>query len=280
MTALPTIAVTGSTGNLGGMVAQNLAAAGAAQRLLVRTPSKAPQLPGAVVSAFSYTDREATIAALEGVETVFMVSAPEGEERLDQHRAFVDSLRDAGVRHVVYTSFIGASTDSTFTLGRDHAVTEQYIIDSGLLYTFIRDNFYLDFMKFLVGEDGVIRGPGGDGRISAVAREDIARVIAAVLHRPQDHVNTHYDMTGPAALSLTEIAEILSAHTGAAISYHNETMEEAYASRASFGAPAWEVESWISTYAAIATGELSGLSDSVEKITGRAPMSLAQVLAG
>ncbi len=279
MSALPTIAVTGSTGNLGGMVAQNIADAGTAQRLLVRTPSKAPQLHGADVSPFSYTDRDATIAALEGVETVFMVSAPEGEERLDQHRTFIDSVRDTGVRHVVYTSFIDPSPDSTFTLARDHAVTEQYIIESGLSYTFIRDNFYLDFMKFLVGDDGVIRGPGGDGRIAAVAREDIARVIATVLQNPQDHVNVHHNMTGPAALSLTEIAEILSGHLGTTITYRNETVEEAYASRASFGAPDWEVQSWVSTYTAIASGELSGLSDAVEEITGRAPMSLAQVLA-
>ncbi|MBH0082755.1 SDR family oxidoreductase [Salinibacterium sp. SWN167] len=278
MTSLPTIAVTGSTGNLGSMVARNIADAGTAQRLLVRTPSKAPSLPAAAVSPFSYTDREATIAALEGVETVFMVSAPEGDERLDQHRTFIDAVRDAGVRHIVYTSFIDPSPESTFTLGRDHGVTEQYIIDAGLNYTFIRDNFYLDFMKFLVGDDGVIRGPGGDGRISAVAREDIARVIATVLQNPADHVNVHYDMTGPAALSLTEIADIMSAHLGKTITYHDETIEEAYASRASFGAPEWEVESWVSTYTAIASGALSGLSDAVEKITGRAPMSLAQVL--
>lgn len=279
MTELPTIAVTGSTGTLGGLVATNVAEAGAAQRLLARTPSKAPQLPGSVALPFSYSDREATMAALAGVEVVFMVSAPEGPERPQQHRTFVEAARDAGVQHIVYTSFIGASADSTFTLGRDHAITEQDIIDSGMHYTFIRDNFYLDFMQFLMAEDGVIRGPGGDGRLSAVAREDIARVIATVLQHPAEHVNASYDMTGPAALSLAEIAETLSAHFGKPVTYENETIEEAYASRAHIDAPDWEKDAWVSTYLAIASNELSGLSDAVEKITGRAPLSLAQLLA-
>lgn len=95
------IAVTGSTGVVGGHVARELADHGVAQRLLVRNPARAPQLPNADVHQFSYSDQAASTAALEGASVLFMVSASESAERLDEHRAFVDAAAAAGVRHVV-----------------------------------------------------------------------------------------------------------------------------------------------------------------------------------
>ena len=94
-----------------------------------------------------------------------MVSAAESADRLDQHRTFIDAAAEAGVRHIVYTSFLGAAPDATFTLARDHWVTEEHIRASGLAFTFLRDSFYLDFLPALAGEDGVIRGPAGDGLV-------------------------------------------------------------------------------------------------------------------
>ena len=90
-------------------------------------------------------------AALEGVKTLFMVSAAEAEDRLQQHCTFVDAAAAAGVQHIVYTSFFGAAADSTFTLGRDHFATEERIKASGMDFTFLRDNFYLDFLPLLAG---------------------------------------------------------------------------------------------------------------------------------
>src|SRR5690242_17639025 len=121
--SLPPLAVTGSTGAVGGMVAGDLAARGVEQRLLVRSPARAPQHDRSAVVACSYGDRDASLAALDGVETLLMVSAAENAERLQEHRTFVDAAADAGVRHVVYTSFAGAAPDCTFTLGRDHWAT-------------------------------------------------------------------------------------------------------------------------------------------------------------
>src|SRR3954453_17026628 len=174
--SLPTLAVPGSTGALGGMVARDLAARGVAQRLLVRSPERAPTLPGAVVAACSYGDREAARTALDGVETLLMVSAAENAERLQEHRTFVYAAAEARVRHVVYPSFAGAAPDCTFTLGRDHWATEEHLRASGTQHTFLRDNFYLDFLPRMVGEDGVIRGMDRDGRVSAVPRAAIAAV--------------------------------------------------------------------------------------------------------
>ena len=277
-----TLAITGSTGVLGGLVSRELAASGIPQRLLVRSPSRAPRLDGAIVVESAYDRSDATAEALRGVETLFMVSAAEDAQRLEQHRAFVDAAAAAGVKHVVYTSFFAAAPDATFTLARDHWATEQHIIASGMAFTFLRDNFYLDFMPDLVGEDGVIRGPAGDGAVSVVAREDIARVAAAVLRDPAAHAGATYDLTGPEALTMAEVALILSeaeASPSADIRFHNETVPEAYESRARWGAPDWQVEAWVSTYTAIGTGELAGVSDAVERITGRRGLTLAEFLA-
>src|SRR4051794_7955076 len=96
----PTLAVTGSTGRLGGLVARRLAERGVPQRLLVRRPERAPQLPGATAVRSEYGDGAATAEALAGVHTLFMVSASESADRLDRHRAFVDAAAAAGVRHL------------------------------------------------------------------------------------------------------------------------------------------------------------------------------------
>jgi NAD(P)H dehydrogenase (quinone) len=200
-----------------------------------------------------------------------MVSGAEAVDRVDQHRAFIDAAHDAGVQHIVYTSFLAAAPDAVFTLGRDHYATEEHIRSVGLAYTFLRDNFYLDFLPLLAGSDGVIRGPAGDGRV--------ARVAATVLQDPSAHRNVSYDLTGREALSLAEVADLMSAQLGTTIAYHNETVEEAYASRASYGAPGWEVDAWVSTYTSIAAGDQAVISPDVERITGRAPLTLAELLA-
>jgi NAD(P)H dehydrogenase (quinone) len=279
VTSLPELAVTGSTGQLGGVVARLLADAGSPQRLLVRDAGRAPELEDAVPVVFTYGDPGLARAALTGVKTLFMVSAAEAEDRLQQHYTFIDAAAAAGVQHIVYTSFFGAAPDAVFTLARDHFATEERIKASGMDYTFLRDDFYLDFLPLLAGEDGVIRGPAGGGVMAAVARADVARSALTVLRDPALHVGRTYDLTGPEDISLARAADILSAGTGRRITFQNETLEEAYASRAPYGAPPWQVDAWVSTYTAIAAGELAGPTSAVHELTGREPLSLTQFLA-
>ncbi|MGX5653570.1 SDR family oxidoreductase [Geodermatophilus nigrescens] len=273
-----TLAVTGSTGQLGGRVARRLADAGVEQRLLVRDPSRAPRLPGATAVAAPYADGDAVRAALDGAGTVLMVSASETPDRVEQHRTFVDAAADAGVAHLVYVSFLGAAPDATFTLARDHWATEQHVRARGLSATFLRDSLYADFAPVLVGEDGAIRGPAGDGRVAPVAQDDIADVAVAVLRDPAAHAGRTYDLTGPEALTFAGLAATLSAATGRDVRYVPETLEEAYASRASYGAPDWQVEAWVSTYTAVAAGELDVVSPAVPDLLGRPARTLEQVL--
>lgn len=275
---LPALAVTGSTGHIGGRVARHLADAGVDQRLLARTPEKAPALPWAVAVRSSYENTEESRSALAGVDLLFMVSASESVERLSQHRAFIDAAAAAGVGHIVYLSFFGAAPDATFTLARDHWATEQHIIDSGMRFTFLRDNLYTDFFLAMVGEDGVLRGPAADGRVASVTRADVARVAAAVLQSPAEHVGQTYNLTGPEALSFDDIARTISDVTGRDVSFNNETVEEAYASRRAWDAPQWQYDAWVSTYTAVAAGELVPVSDDVHRIAGRQPESLREFL--
>jgi uncharacterized protein YbjT (DUF2867 family) len=272
------IVVTGATGQLGGRIARRLAAAGVAQRLLVRDPGRAPDLPGAEVAVAEYADGDAVRRALAGADVVLMVSASEAPDRTAQHRTFVDAAADAGVGHLVYTSFAGAAPDATFTLARDHAATEAHIRAAGPAFTLLRDNLYADFLTFLVGDDGVIRGPAGDGRAAVVAQDDIADGAVAVLLDPGAHAGRTYDLTGPAALTFAEMAATITEVTGRPVRYVPETVEEAYASRASYGAPDWQVDAWVSTYTAVAAGELATVSPAIEQLTGHPATPLAEVL--
>jgi len=272
------LAITGSTGRLGGRIARRLADAAVPQRLLVRDPARAPQLPGATAVAAPYADGPAVREALAGVSTVLMVSASETPDRVAQHRSFIDAAADAGVEHLVYVSFLGAAPDATFTLARDHWATEEHVRARGLRATFLRDSLYADFFPFLTGEDGVIRGPAGDGRVAAVAQADIAAVAAAVLQDPAPHAGRTYDLTGPEALTLAEVAATITAVTGRSVTYQPETVEEAYASRAGYGVPSWQVDAWVSTYTAIASGEMGAVSSAVADLLGRPATPLAEVL--
>ena len=272
------IAVTGATGRIGGGVARRLAAAGVPQRLLVRDAARAPSLPGAEVAVATYDGGAAVRAALQGIETVLMVSAAEDERRVAAHLAFVDAVAAAGVDRLVYLSFVGAAPDATFTLARDHWATEEHLRASGLATTVLRDNIYLDFLTVMAGEDGVIRGPAGQGRMAGVARDDVVDVAGAVLLDPAAHEGSTYDVTGPEALTLEEAAATMSRVTGRAYAFQDETLEEAYASRAGVGAPDWQVDAWVSTYTAIRAGELEGVSDTVPRLAGHPATSLEQLL--
>lgn len=276
---MTTLAITGSTGHLGGLVAHALA--DLSPCLVVRDPSRAPKIAGSEVVPASYGDLGSGLAALVGVDVLFMVSASESPTRREEHRTFIEAAARAGVRHLVYTSFSGAAPDARFTLGRDHFDAEQAITASGLAHTILRDNFYLDLLPHFAGEDGVIRGPAGEGRVAAVARADVAAVAAEVLRAPDDHAGATYELTGPEALTLTEVAARAGTILGRDLRFEDETEEQAYASRrAAYDAEQWQLDAWVSTYTAIRDGECARLSDDVRQVTGRRPLTLERALLG
>ncbi|GAA2998005.1 SDR family oxidoreductase [Streptomyces fulvorobeus] len=276
----PLIAVTGASGAVGGRVARRLARTGVPVRLLGRDPSRLPELPGAgTAPPAAYGEGDAMRRALDGAHTLFLVSAHESADRVREHTTALDAAVAVGVERIVYVSFLGAAPDATFTFARDHWHTEAHIRVADVRHTFLRDSWYLAALPAMTGADGVLRGPGGDGRVAAVAHEDIADAAAAVLlDEGTAHDGVTYDLTGPEAFTLAEAAEELARRTGRPVRYVPETTEEAYASRASYGAEEWEVAGWVTSYEAIAAGEMATVSDAVPTLTGHRAKSFATYL--
>jgi NAD(P)H dehydrogenase (quinone) len=263
------LALTGATGALGRRVAAELAGTAPRDdvtlRLVVRDVARAPDLPGAEVVEVpgGYADGPGLAAALAGAHTLFLVSAAEAEDRLAQHLTAVDAAAGAGVARIVYTSFLGASPDATFTLARTHAATEERLTAAGVRWTALRHSMYADFVPFFATvEDGaaVIAAPAGDGAAGFVARDDCA------------------DVAGPEALTFAQAAAVLSEVIGRPVGYRPQTVEQAWATRRPSGHPDWEVEGWVSSYTAIAAGELAAVSDVVPTLTGHPARPLATVL--
>ncbi len=272
------IGITGVTGKLGSYVADLVDQQGIASIHLARSPESAKVYASAEIRKMVYANTPEVVEALKGIDVLLMVSARENPERVEEHTSFLDAAKLAGVQHIVYTSFYGADEKATFTLSRDHAQTEAYIKKLGFTYTFLRDNFYLDFFIDIALENGEIRGPAGRGRVPAVARKDTSRVAAEILLNPKEWENQTLNLTGPEDLSMEEIVALLSKESGKTITYVDESVEEAYESRKKWPAQTWEYDAWVSTYTAIKAGEQAGVSTDVEMVLGRPAMSLIDVL--
>ncbi|HEV7622832.1 MAG TPA: SDR family oxidoreductase [Amnibacterium sp.] len=275
---MTTIAITGATGHVGGRAARILGPR--VTRLLVRDPARAPRIDGdPEVARVDYEDRDGALAALTGIDVLLMVSGAESEHRRAQHRRFITAAADAGVRHVVYTSFDGAGPNAVFTLGRDHWDAEQAIRGSGMAFTFLRDSFYSDFFPMFADDQGVIRGPAGDGAVAAVARADVGDVAAEVLAHPAAHEGAAYTLTGPEAITVADAAARMTRALGRPFRYEEQTVAEAYESRRGLTDLQWQLDAWVSTYTAIADGAMDAVSDHVERLTGHRARTLEEALA-
>jgi NAD(P)H dehydrogenase (quinone) len=279
------IAVTGATGALGRRVVARLTGRGdVVPRLVVRDAARAPRVPGAEVAVVpgGYADGPGLTAALTGVNTLYLVSAAEAEDRLQQHLTAVAAAAAAGVRRIVYTSFLGAAPDAVFTLARQHAATEAALAATGVPTTVLRHAMYADFVPFFaVLEDGraVIAAPADDGRASFASRDDLADVAGAVLLDDSPALDgAVLDVTGPEALSLDDAAAVLAEVTSRPAVYRRQTVEEAWATRRPSGHPDWEVEGWVTSYRAIAAGEMARVTDVVPTLSGHPARTLAEHL--
>ena len=272
-----TIAVTGATGHLGRRVAEDLLAQGVRPRVVVRDPQRvenADRLDVRVAPAYGAFD--AMRDALTGSDSLLLIPAAESPDRMEQQRTAVRAAVAAGVRRIVYVSIVNAARDATFTLARDHWDTEEAIRAAVTSWTFLRMNFYLDFIASMVQADGVLRGPAGNGRFAAVLRDDVADASAAVLTGDGHDAQT-YDLTGPVAFTFAEAADIMTRITGRSVRFHDETDGEAFASRAGSGAD-WEIRGWVTSYQAIRNGDFAAVSQAVERLMGRPPTSLESFL--
>ena len=270
------ILVTGASGQLGKKVAKQLETAGDALRLMVRDRKKAPDIQNAEVVEGDYDNPVSLQAAFKGIDRAFIVSLHERPmERAKLHRNAFMAAAAAGVTSVVYTSFQGAAENSLFSMGRDHWQSEKYLKQSGLTYTALRNNYYMETAHEEVNENGLIRNPAGDGRVAWVSRDDIAQVAAHLLLHPMQ-TSTAIDVTGPEAPKLSELARLLGDLSGKPIEFQLESYEEGLAWRKEYGLVDWNLEAWMSSDMAKGKGEASKVSDTVERLLGRKACALRE----
>jgi uncharacterized protein YbjT (DUF2867 family) len=274
MPTTESILVTGAGGQLGSRIAKQLTAQQMPLRLLARDPQKLAGFPNAESVQGDYGDIASLDRAFEGVAAAFIVSgyAPPGE-RAQLHRNAFQAARRAGVRYLIYLSFLGASPDSLFPMSRDHYQSEQFLQETGVPYTILQDSFYAELSLQMFNEEGILKGPGGEGKVSWVGREEIAEAIAKLLLRGPQMLGT-FPLTGPSALSLEETADVLGSVTDRSLRYEQESLEEARAWRSQLGAPAWEVDTWIGSYDAIAANEVAAVDPALATILGRPASNL------
>jgi uncharacterized protein YbjT (DUF2867 family) len=275
------ILVTGATGTNGRLVVQAVLRAGLPVRAMVQNPTKAADLQQAgaqlVVADF---DRPDTLdGALAGVDRSLLLSAV--DDRLVEREArFVERARKAGLRHVVKFSAIGAHPAASFTFGRQHGQSERLIMDSGLAFTFIQPNF---FMQNLLWSAATLKARGelsstlGATPVSHVDARDIASVIAAALTEPIDRqAGKVHLITGPAALTFAQVAETFSGVLGRPVRYVNLTDEQLMAGLLASGQSKWQATALVELNAYARQGHASVVTDTVERVGGRPARALEQ----
>lgn len=217
-----TILVTGATGNLGRLIIASLLERGADPQSIVagaRDTAKAADL-GVRVAHLDYTDPASIASALEGVDTVILVSGSEVGQRVPQHRAVIDAAKAAGVSKFVYTSAPKATT-SDLILAPEHKATEELIAAAGLPAVILRNNWYTEnYVADLAraAETGVLAAGTGEGRVASASRKDFAEA-AAVVALEDGHVGEVYELGGDVAWNYTDLAAAIAEVTGREVAF-------------------------------------------------------------
>lgn len=280
------ILVTGVTGHLGKMVLQQLLQRTDAANVaaLARNPAKAEGLHAAVRQA-DYNDFSSLVDAFRGVDRLYFVSGNDVERRLEQHLNVVHAAREARVGQVVYTSFqrrdeSGRSPIAAVAEG--HLKTEAAIRASGVPFTFLLHNLYLDFIPFFIGKDvpdtGVIYQPAGEGRTAFAARADLAEAAANIL-LSEGHEGRSYNFSNTQAWSYGDIAEIIGKVAGKKIAYVSPEPAEFLATLRQQGVPADAADGALAWALAIRAGEFDTPGQDLAHILGRQPMHAEALLA-
>jgi uncharacterized protein YbjT (DUF2867 family) len=272
------ILVLGATGKVGQEVVRQLAAAGVPVRALVRDPARAShiRLPGVEIAVGDLGQPETLDRALTGVDRLFLLSPPHPDQ-VELQGNGIDAARRAGTRHIVKVSVAGGP-DSGTQIGRWHWTTEKQIEASGVVFTFLRPNFYMQQTLIFapsIAATGSFSLPMGTGEVSLVDARDVAAVAVCALTE-EGHDRKIYDLTGPEALSFDAIADELSRATGKRISYVHVPPEYARKQLFGSGMPRWLVDDMLILCASFRDGYGAGVSSTVRDVTKQAPRTFGQ----
>lgn len=277
------IAVTGASGKLGQLVIENLVKLTPPSKIiaLVRDPGKAQALAqrGVQVRKADYEQAEPWPAALQGVEKLLLISSSEVGRREAQHRQVISAAKKAGVQHLAYTSILRADT-SPLMLAQEHLATEEFIRESGLAFTLLRNGWYLENHTENLGpalQYGVINAAAQNGRFSSASRADFAEAAAKVLVG-SGHANKIYELAGDQAFTLSELAAEVSGQSGKSIRYQSHSFEDYKNMLIGFGLPAGFAEILADSDRGAATGALESHSRDLHQLIGRATTSLSEAV--
>ena len=277
---MTTYAVTGSTGHLGRLVVQELLARGVPATdvvALARTPENAAAL-GVPVRPLDYSDPATLPEALAGVDVLLLVSGSEVGKRLPQHTAVIEAAKAAGVQRVAYTSIANAD-HSANPLAPEHKATEDVLRASGLPFTILRDNWYLEnytgqLPQYLA--TGEVLGIDGDARIGAATRADMAVAITTAL-LDADTAGATFELSGP-PITLAGLAETITEVTDAKVAYRDVTAEELTAILRGTGMDDATMAFVVALEESVARGDLDVRGDDLVRLLGRPATTLADAL--
>lgn len=283
------ILVTGATGHFGKSTIDFLLQKGISSTnivALVRDEEKAADLKsqGVVLRIGDYDNYTSLVNAFKGVEKLLFVSGSDIFKRGAQHQNVVTAAKEAGVQHIVYTSFQGKNeTESSplWLVAQSHLQTEVWLKESGMDYTILKNTLYMDFVPAFLGEKvletGVIYLPAGEGKVGAVLRSEMAEATANILTGTA-HEGKTYRFTNNEAFSYQEVAQYLSAITDKTINYIAPTAAEYAHTLTEHGVPADFIGLFSSFAVAQANGELDMVGTDLEQLLGRKPTSVKTFL--
>ncbi|MCY1047065.1 SDR family oxidoreductase [Corallococcus sp. bb12-1] len=282
------IVVTGATGQLGRLVVEQLVTRVPVDRVAVsvRDVQKAQELAarGVRVRRGDFTDPKSLEHAFEGASQVLIISSNAsayGGDPLAQHRAAIDAARSAGARRIVYTSHMAASRSSAFPPMLDHAATEQMLGESGLAWTSLRNGFYAESALFLLGrglKTGVFEAPA-DGKVSWTTHADLAEAAAVILADEGRYDGQTPPLTAAQALDFGTLCDIASNVLGRPLRRSTVSEDDMRAKLEASGMPAHVVAISLGLYRASRDGEFAATDPTLQKLLGRAPTGMREVLA-
>jgi uncharacterized protein YbjT (DUF2867 family) len=270
------ILITGASGNVGREVLRQIAQTVSNVRATFQSASSAASAPSGVeIAIMDYNKPETIRAALKGVERVFLVGPPTQTLPALERKA-MDEISRSGVRHVVKLSAMGGR-ESTFP--RQHSDSEDYIKSTGVAYTFLRPNGFMqnvvNYNSATINTQNAFYGCQGDGKVSHIDIRDIAAVAVKTLVN-NAHEGKTYTLTGPLALSNTQIAQILSDDLGREIQYVDLPPDQFKQALLAAGVPEWSADALIDLQRLYRANKASALTNDVEQLLGRKPTSFEQ----
>lgn len=279
------IIVTGATGQLGRRIVESLLTRVPADQVgvSVRDPRKAQDLAdrGVRVRQGSFTAPDSLSHAFEGASQVLLVSVDKlGAEAIRQHRAAIEGAAAAGARRILYTSHMGAGTNSQFEPCRDHAIDEEALQACGVPFTSLRNGFYAaSAVRFFgrAAETGQLVLPA-DGAVSWTAHVDLADAAAAILTEEGRFDGPTPPLTAAQAIDFDEIAALAATLTGRTIKRITVSDEEFRHQTLGYGVPAAQADMMLDIFAASRAGEFATVDPTLAQLIGREPTGFDVVL--